>query len=661
MRAIVEQARTIARLQHDGFNVVRFARDGERLSLLLYPDFFDVAFPVLELSCVVDLREENARTIRYDGRANAPVLHRKETLLGPAHPRRSELEALTKQAESFGLFEDARTIGTRQAWEARLARLGLRVDGHRLVPRSEDVEASGNGDGSEVVVHRHRTALQRYSLSSPMQALFRHGYLDGRGSVFDYGCGRGDDLRILRTLGLTASGWDPHFAPTETRSEADVVNLGFVINVIENAGERAEALRGAYSLARRVLAVAALIGGRTVYEEKRLFGDGLLTSRGTFQKYFQQQELREYIESVLGREPIAVGPGLFLVFRDDDEEQNFLAARQTLGRCGALLPRAAREERAKRTGREERAPRKPTRWETHLDLIEDFWQQCLRLGRAPRPDEYDRFEELRGNVGSPKTVLARLVAEKGADSLDLARRGRMDDILVYLSLNTFEQRRSRRHIAPSLKADVVTFWGTIPAAEEAARNLLFSIAQPTLILEASKMAATAGLGHLDGTHSLTVHRDAVPRLPPILRVYVQCATVLFGELDEVDLVKVHVESGKVTLLRYDQFDDDPLPALRERIKVNLRRQRVDFFPSEGDDHQLCFPKSRVLRPDDPSRERHQQLEEALRTHGLDVTDYGCQRSALTELLDRHGLEVDVAGIALRPKRRSHARGRSLGH
>ena len=75
-----------------------------------------------------------------------------------------------------------------------------------------------------------------------MQALQRHGYLDGTRTIFDYGCGKGDDIRILRHNGLDASGWDPHFTPDIPKEPADIVNLGFVINVIEDT---AGASRGA--------------------------------------------------------------------------------------------------------------------------------------------------------------------------------------------------------------------------------------------------------------------------------------------------------------------------------------------------------------------------------------------------------------------------------
>ena len=61
----------------------------------------------------------------------------------------------------------------------------------------------------------------------------------------------------------------------------------------------------------------------------RPYGDGYLTSRNTFQKYFSQGELQNFIESVLDEQAIPVGPGVFFVFKDRYLEQQFLSSRQS--------------------------------------------------------------------------------------------------------------------------------------------------------------------------------------------------------------------------------------------------------------------------------------------------------------------------------------------
>lgn len=652
----MEHAVGVAELGHSVFDVVRFERRQHRLTLLAYPQFFDEAFPELAASWLVDLQRRTFRMTRYDERVNAPILHRKETLLSPDHPRSAEFAALTQEAEQLGLFEEAHSIGTRAAWCGRLERLGLRTDGNRLVPDAQTGGVQGSEsrrravDTDDVVVQRHRTALQRYALSTPMQALYRHGYLAGDCSVFDYGCGRGDDLRILRALGLTASGWDPYFAPKEECQPSDVVNIGFVINVIEDPREREQALLRAFALARRVLSISALIGGRTAYERNRLYADGVITSRNTFQKYFQQQELREYIQTVLDRDPVAIGPGLFFVFADDDEEQNFLAARQLRARCPSTLPpkhTGAKALRAVRTHPPARAPR-VSKWEANQALLNDFWARCLELGRLPRPEEYSRLEELRRSVGAPKSVLSRLAKEHGADALTLARRDRMNDVLVYLALNALERRRSREKLAATLRPDIAAFWGSLSGAQDEGRRLLFSIADTAGVLSACREAASGGIGFLDGEHSLTLRPADVGNLPPLLRVYIQAGVLLFGDISEVDLIKVHTQSGKLTLFRYENFEACALPRLRERIKVNLRRQVIDFFDGPSADKQLCFPKSRYLSQSDSSREALLGIERKLLDLGLLEDEYGCLESALRVVLERQRVRIDEARLALVP-------------
>lgn len=631
----VEDARTLANLNREAFDVVRFPLRGQRLSLLAYPAFFDDAFPSLAASWTVDLRSRTVALRRYETRENPPILHRKELLLPPNHPRRAEFEGLTAQAELRGLFSDSKTIGTRRAWEGRLRRLGLTVRGHDLIEEKKHA-ATPHDEAKEVEVHRHRTALQRYSLSAPMQSLWRHGLLQGS-SVFDYGCGRGDDLRILQQLGIESSGWDPHFAASGRRAEADVVNIGYVINVIEDPAERRDALLGAYGLARKALAVAALIGGRTAYEQYRLFRDGVLTSRGTFQKYFTQQELREYIEAVLGREPVPVAPGVFFVFRADEDEQRFLAARQTLARCQATLQRAERDR-----------SRPPTKWDQHADLLEDFWSRCLELGRCPKDHEYVRMPELRGNLGTPQTALRRLAEQRGEDSLAVARQARMGDLLVYLALNLFERRRSSAHLPDQVRRDIAAFWGSFATAKQEASRLLFSIGKPEVIRDACRNAAEAGIGHLDADHSLQLLTPLVARLPPVLRIYVGAASRLYGEVESADIVKIHIQSGKLTLLTYDDFDGRPLPRLLERVKVNMREQDVRFF-AYGDDQpvQLLYFKSRYLPADHEMAEQQRDFDKALSQLGLDLSGYGPPQEQLeAHLRDRCRLRVD--GFTLKP-------------
>jgi SAM-dependent methyltransferase len=193
--------------------------------------------------------------------------------------RRPAFAALTRLAEEHKLFAEPHRIGTRKAWLERVEAAGLVVQGAKLLHR----------ESAPVDVVRHRTAIVRRDLSQPVQMLVSHRIITESATVLDYGCGQGDDAAALTANGFQAFGWDPHYAPNGPRRLADIVNLGFVLNVIEDPYERAETLIAAYGFARRALSVAVMPLGKYTFDGLKPYGDGYVTARGTFQKYFAQQ------------------------------------------------------------------------------------------------------------------------------------------------------------------------------------------------------------------------------------------------------------------------------------------------------------------------------------------------------------------------------------
>ena len=77
-------------------------------------------------------------------------------------------------------------------------------------------------------------------------------------------------------------------------------------------------------------------------------------------------------------------------------------------------------------------------------------------------------------------------------------------------------------------------------------------------------------------HGFSFHKQYLGDLPPELFIYIGCATQFYGDLDEIQHIKVHITSGKVTLLRYDEWNKET-PMLVERIKIKLRDQDINFF------------------------------------------------------------------------------------
>ena len=180
-----------------------------------------------------------------------------------------------------------------------------------------------------------------------------------------------------------------------------------------------------------------------------------------------------------------------------------------------------------------------------------------------------------------------------------AQEARKGDLLVYFALGLFGKRKPYSHMPAGLQRDLKAFFGAYKDAIKEATDLLFSVGKANNIATACEEAHKAlGCGLLEGHHSLTIHRSLVDQLPPILRVYVGCATQLYGDVEGVDLIKIHMTSGKVSLMKYDDFEGKPIPEMIQRVKINLREQEIDVFDYSGPyvPHPLYF-KSKLIPQD----------------------------------------------------------------
>jgi hypothetical protein len=240
------------------FNLLKLHTASPKVSFLAYPDFEIHPHPALAEAVIVDLVTGKIRRDDYRARANPPILHRKETFVPPEHPLHEKFAKLTRQEEAAGLLIDTARIGFRLNWERLLADKGLGFEGHRLVEIEHEPRSQAT---PKKKIQRHKTALVRREISKPVKTLLELGQLRHGESFFDYGCGHGGDVDAIRKLGHPSGGWDPVHAPDAPKQSADAVNLGFVLNVIEDPAERVEALLDAWHHTRRVLLVSTLIGG----------------------------------------------------------------------------------------------------------------------------------------------------------------------------------------------------------------------------------------------------------------------------------------------------------------------------------------------------------------------------------------------------------------
>ena len=627
-------------------NVMKINTDRNRLSFLQYLDFDTDPFPSLNGSWVFDPIAKKCTLRSYATSFNPPILHRKELLVGRSHPQRPAWDETTPTAERLGLFASERPIGFKLNWERLIADKGFVLEGDQFLPIGNEVAPlAGEAIDAGMPIQRHQTALNRSALSAPMQLLISHGLISTSVEVFDYGCGRGDDLEGLQRLGFSCRGWDPHYANENALEHADVVNLGFVVNVIEDPAERVEAIQKAFALARVALAVSVMLHSKD--RTGRPYRDGFLTSRNTFQKYFSQDELKDYLESILQQEPIMIGPGIALVFADKEAEQRFLLGRNRSSNVARRILNARLNPRGPRPARaiKPRIPKTSKAEREYQDLsplLERIWTLALDLGRFPEPQEIPDFAKMQERLSL--TRANRLVRTHfNLELLQQVAQTRSDEIRLFFAARQFSKREPYRALDARLRLDIKYFFHDYKTANAQAMQLLMETGNPDVIRSACEEAASEGLGCLEGnSHSLQLHRSLVERLPCVLRSYINCGLILCNNISDFQLIKIHAASGKLTLLQYDDFDGQPIPLLIKRIKINIPVLDYDIFEYESPNFPPTplFFKSRYLHEDVPGYADQVAFDEAMEATGiLDTFDFAPTLAQIHAQLDLKRLEI----------------------
>jgi hypothetical protein len=460
-------------------------------------------------------------------------------------------------------------------------------------------------------------------LSRPMQHAYDDGLISDDVSIFDYGCGRGDDIRTLTNLGFNAAGWDPAHAPDNQQLESDLVNLGYVVNVIEDTRERADALRSAWELTRSVLVVSARLTWDPDAASGKPFGDGRITSSGTFQKYFAPEELKQWVEAVVDQPAITAAPGVLYVFRDSGLAQRLLArnSRATsrpkqgiaellyLLRADLLRPvekfvsehrrlpnptdiaestevieafgslRAAFTIIRKATGPAHWADidlgqrkRSEQRFDEHLDELQPLIDFVSERGRLPRAGELANEGELEEIFGSTRGAFSLIRRVTGPQRWTDVEEEARENFLVYVALSAFGGRPRFGDLPGDLQHDAKDLYGSYSAASEAADRLLYSIADLDAINDAIQ---SSPFGKLT-PEALYVHADYVNELPALLRVYDGAARQITGDVDDATIIKFNRIKPQVSYLVYRNFDSDPHPCLEASIVSKLGALRVKF-------------------------------------------------------------------------------------
>lgn len=203
------------------------------------------------------------------------------------------------------------------------------------------------------------------------------------------------------------------------------------------------------------------------------------------------------------------------------------------------------------------------------------------------------------------------------EALEAAARTRWEDLLVHFALTLFPGSPRYATLPRSIQRDVKAFLGSHAAALADAKALLFSAGRPEAVRAGVDAALRAGSGGMRDDRTFRFHVPSLNRLPAVLRVLVGCAGILQGGVEAADFVDIKLDGPKLSIITCDDAAK-PLPAIMERVRVDLGRLRIRSERPEG---LMLYLKSRYLALDDPDRNQQAVFDRAV----LD-----------TKLVDEHG-------------------------
>jgi DNA phosphorothioation-associated putative methyltransferase len=583
------KAQNIINLSDQFFNVIRVDQNLLNISLLKYDNFFEDPFPRLAQAYKVNLSTGSIVSKNYARILNPPILHRKELLIDKNHINFCMYRDLTIDLETIGAFDNPSRIGTLNFWNCLLQQKGYEVNNHRLSKISNPIATTNPAHNySFRPIIRWRTALSRNSQSYPVSQLIESGILTPETKFFDYGCGRGDDIRILTDLGYKAIGWDPHFAPNTTLENYDIVNLGYVLNVIEDIIERNNTLRKSFSLCQKALVVSVMLASKSVATGQR-FGDGYISSKDTFQKYYTQTELITYIKTILNVTPYSLAPGVCVIFKDNVMEGSYFSKlsekRNNLSQITSIKRKAAREESISQS---------ILQCDREFNSLIEQWQL---LGRQPLTEEIEFRESLIKSFGSIDKALR--IAQKFVDQDIVAKSysNHRNDLLVYLAIRLHSSPSFYSSIPSSLRLNIKHYFSNFQTLKSEAAILINDAKNPDIIHKNIKQSLDDNLGWADDEGSYFFSTKIYKELPILIRFLLGCCEFILPSLFENDLIIIHQDTRTFTIIKTNNFNLS-LPRIISKINLSLSTQRMKNVFSIKDSkqsHQFLYLKSRFIK------------------------------------------------------------------
>jgi len=147
-------------------------------------------------------------------------------------------------------------------------------------------------------------------INAPLKLLLKRGFIKPGMSVLDYGAGKGNEIKYLRSIGVDAVPYDINYFPEKPIGKFDIVMCNYVLNVVTKQ-IRDSIVEDIKNYAKSDVFIAVRNASEKLNGQP--YEDGMLMQKGkslTFQKLFTAQELQEYLSQffssveIISRNPL---------------------------------------------------------------------------------------------------------------------------------------------------------------------------------------------------------------------------------------------------------------------------------------------------------------------------------------------------------------------
>ena len=201
---------------------------------------------------------------------------------------------------------------------------------------------------------------------------------------------------------------------------------------------------------------------------------------------------------------------------------------------------------------------------------------------------YADFGSARGRppVGGETDAL-RIAAEHGLAPADLweaatgllpeehlaeQQRRRTNQYLVFMAICRFRGVPRLSDLPVTSRFDIRYYFRSYSSLKQLSDKHLFAAGDEERV---ARLCESAPVG-VNTTDGYFVARRDLPSLDPTLQIYARLGELFSGDLDRMDVIKIHKTSPRLSLFVLSDMQEKT-PRLKSRVKIDLQRQEVRFF------------------------------------------------------------------------------------